>query len=67
VISRREIERRISLITEEMRKRNLDALYLASASNIAYNQKPRLSELGLIEIFICFYILIFLERLFGDR
>ncbi|MCC6062827.1 MAG: hypothetical protein LM581_07700 [Desulfurococcales archaeon] len=46
VISRKEIERRISLITEEMRKRNLDALYLASASNIAYNQKPRLSELG---------------------
>jgi len=36
VISRKEIERRISLITEEMRKRNLDALYLASASNIAY-------------------------------
>jgi Xaa-Pro aminopeptidase len=35
-ISKKEIERRISLITEEMRKRNLDALYLASASNIAY-------------------------------
>lgn len=36
VISRREVEKRVSAITEEMRKRGLDALYLASPPNVAY-------------------------------
>ena len=36
VISKKEIERRIQRITYEMSRKGLDALYLASASNIAY-------------------------------
>jgi Xaa-Pro aminopeptidase len=36
LVSKREIERRISLITEEMCRRNLDALYLASIANVTY-------------------------------
>jgi Xaa-Pro dipeptidase len=36
VISRREIDRRILMITSEMSKRGLDALYLVSTANIAY-------------------------------
>lgn len=36
VISKKEIERRILNITSEMARRNLDALYLVSAANIAY-------------------------------
>ncbi|MEM2552618.1 MAG: aminopeptidase P family N-terminal domain-containing protein, partial [Sulfolobales archaeon] len=36
VISKREVERRVLNITSEMARRNLDALYLVSAANIAY-------------------------------
>ncbi|MGB9729034.1 MAG: aminopeptidase P family N-terminal domain-containing protein [Thermoprotei archaeon] len=36
IISRKEIEGRISKIISEMEKKNLDALYVASSSNIAY-------------------------------
>ncbi|MEM0154074.1 MAG: Xaa-Pro peptidase family protein [Ignisphaera sp.] len=35
-ISKREIEKRILNITSEMARKNLDALYLVSAANIAY-------------------------------
>ncbi len=36
IISRKEIEGRISKIISEMEEKNLDALYVASSSNIAY-------------------------------
>lgn len=36
MISKREVERRVERIVEVMRKRGLDALYLASSANVAY-------------------------------
>jgi Xaa-Pro aminopeptidase len=36
VISRREVERRVTAIASEMGRRGLDALYLVSVANIAY-------------------------------